>query len=148
MCVSGALHLISIYSDTRYQRILEQALNVVRYIGIRNPIVSRRILTLLGCKLNAYPGQAIKDSFSPPAQPMGCFSGYPELRPSSSRVPGSTWSSWATWQSAPRWRRQCRLGSVYSAQENQSDVLVTLSSTLRPWSWAVFWQTHHPINHL
>lgn len=44
MYVSGALDLIIIYSDTRYQRILEQALNVVRYTGIRNPIVSRRIL--------------------------------------------------------------------------------------------------------
>lgn len=56
-CVLGALHLIIIHSDRKYQRILEQVLHVVTYTEVRNSIVLSRILALLGCKLNVYPAK-------------------------------------------------------------------------------------------
>lgn len=96
VCREGVLdtYLIIIYSDMRCQRILKWAPNVVRHTGIRNPIVSGRIPALLGCKLSAYPAKQTGDLLSP------CF-GYPELRSSSSRVPGSQWSYWDPWPSEP-----------------------------------------------
>lgn len=59
-------YLINIYHDMRYQRILEWAPKVVRHTEIRNPLVSRRILVLLGCKLNVYPDKQT-GNFSFPA---------------------------------------------------------------------------------
>lgn len=46
----------------------------------------------------------------------------------------------------PRDRGLCWLCSLYPAQENQGDLLITSTSTLRLGPRPGFWRTCHPIN--